>query len=73
MKSIEQLKELIAQMTMEEKIGQLVQYNANVFTDTSQEATGPAAELGAKPEFLPVVGSSLNFQGADEIDRKSVV
>ncbi|MBE5891799.1 MAG: beta-glucosidase BglX [Lachnospiraceae bacterium] len=69
MKTQKELRALIDQMTMEEKIGQLVQYNANVFTDTSQEATGPAAELGAKPEFLPVVGSSLNFQGADEMIR----
>ena len=39
MKTQKELRALIDQMTMEEKIGQLVQYNANVFTDTCN--TGP--------------------------------
>ena len=67
MKTKQQLLDLIASMTREQKIGQLAQYNASVFTDSKQEITGPVSKLGVAPEDLKYVGSSLNFHGADEM------
>ena len=60
---------LISQMTFEEKAGQLAQYNANVFTDTDGEITGPATALGLKKEDIYKVGSVLNFSSVEEMER----
>ncbi len=61
------LKQLVAQMTIEEKIGQLTQYNANLFIDSDVDITGPMAKLGLTSEQLKHVGSVLNFKDAKEV------
>ncbi len=61
------IKKLLSQMTIEEKIGQLAQYNANLFANSDAEVTGPAAELGLSKEDLRVVGSTLNFSSVQEM------
>ena len=61
------LQKLLGQMTFEEKIGQLTQYNTNLFIDTDAEITGPLTELGLDKAFLPFVGSVLNFENVDEM------
>ena len=61
------LKKLLAQMTLEEKIGQLAQYNANVLQDCGAEITGPRTELGLTKEQLKYVGSVLNFSSPLEV------
>ncbi len=61
------IKALIAQMTVEEKIGQLVQLNANFLMATDQEITGPAQQIGFNMEHVNYVGSVLNFKGAAEV------
>lgn len=61
------LKKLLGQMTFEEKVGQLAQYNAAVLQDTSADITGPRTELGLTPEHLSHVGSVLNFTSAKEM------
>ena len=61
------LKKLLGQMTFEEKVGQLAQYNAAVLQDTSADITGPRTELGLTPEQLNHVGSVLNFTSAKEM------
>jgi len=61
------LKALIAQMTIEEKIGQLTQYNANLFIDSDVDITGPMANLGLTEDDLKTVGSVLNFKDAKEV------
>lgn len=53
------IKELVSQMTMEEKIGQLVQLSASFFTRSEAEMTGPIQKFGFKKEFLKKVGSVL--------------
>ncbi len=58
---------LLSQMTFEEKIGQLMQYNTNLFIDTDAEITGPLTELGLPKTMLPFVGSVLNFENAAEM------
>ena len=61
------LKKLISQMTLDEKLGQLAQYNANVLKDTSADITGPRTELGLSKEQLNYVGSVLNFKSPKEV------
>lgn len=61
------VKKLISQMTIDEKIGQLIQLNANFFAESSADITGPWEKLGISKESLKTIGSVLNFQGADEM------
>lgn len=63
------LQKLLREMTMEEKIGQLTQYNANLFSDSSAEVTGPMQDLGLTSDELKTVGSVLNFSGFDQVKR----
>ena len=65
----EQLENLLAQMTLEEKIGQLTQYNAAVLTDSSADITGPKTQMGLTDADLPRVGSVLNFSGPEEMRK----
>ena len=61
------IQKLIAQMTVEEKIGQLIQLNAVFFKESAAEITGPLEKLGFAKEDLPNIGSVLNFQNAEEM------
>lgn len=61
------LQKLLSQMTLEEKIGQLGQYNANLFTSSDTGITGPVVEAGLTQEGLTFVGSVLNFRDVDEM------
>lgn len=61
------IQKLLTQMTLEEKIGQLMQYNGNVFMDTSAEITGPMQQFGLTEADLGRIGSVLNFASADEM------
>ena len=60
---------LLKKMTLRQKIGQLTQYNAALFTDSEATVTGPAKKLGLLPEDLKTVGSVLNFSGPAEMKR----
>ncbi len=60
------LNNLIKKMTIEEKIGQLAQYNANLFLNTDADITGPLTSVGITKEDLKTVGSVLNFKSANE-------
>ena len=59
-----QLKELLAQMTLEEKIGQLVQTHGSLFLKDDTALTGPSQELGVPLDFRKNVGSILGFKNA---------
>ena len=61
------LKKLLAQMTIDEKIGQLEQFNAVFCGQSVAEITGPLEKLGLEPDFIPKVGSVLNYHGAAEM------
>ena len=61
------LKKLINQMTIEEKIGQLTQYNANLFIESDVDVTGPMADMGLAQEDLKNVGSVSNFESAKDV------
>ena len=59
------LKKLISQMTLDEKIGQLVQTNGILFLKDDAELTGPAAQIGIDLSFRKNIGSLLNFKNAE--------
>lgn len=61
------IRQILSGMTLEEKIGQLMQYNGNLFIDTAADVTGPMAELGLSKEAVNNVGSVLNFKSAEEV------
>lgn len=63
MKTIE-LKELLMDMSVLEKIGQLVQFSGEFFE--SQDVTyGPQQKLGISQEIVDLAGSVLNVTGAE--------
>ena len=64
------LHELLAQMTLEEKIGQLVQVAGEVFLmDNVEVSTGPLKNLGLSNKMLYNVGSILNIVGTEKIRK----
>lgn len=56
------VKKILSQMTLDEKIGQLAQYNANLFLESAATVTGPKTSLGLTLEQINTVGSALNFK-----------
>lgn len=66
----ENLLELLHQMTLEEKIGQLVQVAGEVFLmDHVDTTTGPLKDLNLSQEQLYQVGSILNVVGIEKIKK----
>jgi len=59
------LKKLLDGMTLDEKIGQLTQYTADVFGSSGGDVTGPRTQLNLTEENIRHVGSVLNFASAD--------
>jgi beta-glucosidase len=57
----QQLLDLLQQMTLEEKIGQMSQCNTMLLTDTAFDPVGPATKRNLTPEQVATIGSSLNF------------
>ena len=68
--NIEKLYELLGKMTLDEKIGQLVQIAGEVFLmDNIEISTGPLKDLGLSNEMLYNVGSILNIVGTKKIRK----
>lgn len=63
------IDELISQMTLDEKIGQMILYNASLLGESKAEITGPLQSLGIDEEKLCYVGSITNFSGAAEMKK----
>lgn len=58
---------LIGAMTLEEKIGQLVQLSSNFYSDADGELTGPMAQMGVTGKLVADSGSTLGASGARQI------
>ncbi|OJF93810.1 beta-glucosidase BglX [Alkalibacterium sp. 20] len=58
------LIELLNEMTVEEKIGQLSQISGEPYTSENFEITGPLAEMGIPKILVPIAGSILGASGA---------
>ena len=63
------IKKILKDMTVREKIGQLSQYNANLFIDTDAAVTGDMQRLGISNEDINYVGHVLNFKSPVEMRR----
>ena len=63
------LQRLLSQMTLEEKVGQLAQFDTAVFMRSGAALTGPEAEKAPAARLLRTAGSVLNFRGGKEARR----
>lgn len=61
------LQKLISEMTLDEKIGQLNLYNANMFIDSQAGITGPLVNAGLTSDDIYRVGSIHNYHNANEM------
>ncbi|MFF2480251.1 glycoside hydrolase family 3 N-terminal domain-containing protein [Paenibacillus sp. NPDC058071] len=60
------ITELLSQMTIDEKIAQLIQVTPDFLTDTEANLTGPLAALGLSEDIIHNIGSVLSAVGAKE-------
>jgi len=60
----EKLRQLLDSLTLEEKVGQLVQCNAGQFIENHMAITGPEGELLPAEDLCRVMGSVLTFENA---------
>ena len=67
MKTIE-LKQLLKDMSLDEKIGQLVQLSGEFF-QANDISYGPITKLGISQKVVDLAGSVLNVAGAEETRR----
>ena len=63
------VKKILENMTVREKIGQLTQYDANVFIDTDALVTGNCPWLTMSVDDLKYVGHVLNFKSSVEVRK----
>lgn len=61
----QELQQLMADMSMEEKIGQLVQLPS--YFQNAGNVTGPASEMGLTNDDLRLAGSYLSIVGAEKV------
>ena len=61
------IEKLLAEMTLEEKLGQLFQVHTRWHLQTRSSLTGPEKQLGICNDVIDSCGSVLNFMGADEM------
>lgn len=62
----ERLRELLGSLSLEEKVGQLVQLSGDFFADDAALAVGPQQRLGIDPAMVGLAGSVLNVTGAEK-------
>lgn len=60
------LEKLLETLTLEEKVGQLIQLSGDFFTDDTALAVGPQRKLGIDPAMVGLAGSVLNVVGAEK-------
>ena len=63
----QELQNLLAEMTIEEKIGQLTQVSGFLLVGDEGELTGPMEEMGVPMELRNTTGSVLGSSGANEV------
>src|SRR5574341_1172238 len=60
------LTNLVDQMTLTEKVDQLLQLAAAFYSDKAEEKTGPMTDLGLKEDNFNNAGTTLGISGAKE-------
>lgn len=66
---VKQLVSLVEEMTIDEKINQLLQLTAAFYSDKAEEKTGPMSELGLAQGTIDTAGTTLGVSGAKEAKR----
>ena len=61
------IKKILSNMTIDQKIGQLMQQNANMYINTSADITGESAGNNESSVGIATIGSVLNFKSAAEV------
>lgn len=64
-----QLKKLLESLSIEEKIGQLIQLSGDFYTEDAALKVGPQQKLGISREMVALSGSVLNVTGAERVRR----
>lgn len=64
------IRKLLSKMTLEEKIGQLVQLGTNVFLESQDQVTGPLYKLGLTQDDLNRTGNVIGCWKMLEIQKK---
>lgn len=66
----EEILDLLSKMTLEEKIGQMIQVAGDIFLlDDINVSTGPLKNLNLADETLYNIGSVLNVMGAERVKK----
>lgn len=63
------LKNLLNDLNLDEKIGQLIQLSGEFFSSNNDISTGPEKKLGISSKMVDLCGSVLNVVGARETHR----
>ena len=63
----QELRQLLSELSLEEKIGQLVQMPA--YFQSGGHITGPAGEMGITNDDLRLAGSYLSIVGAADVEK----
>lgn len=64
----EELRKIMEELSIEEKIGQLIQLSGEFF-DTDAMSVGPIQKLGIEEKMVSYAGSVLNVLGADKVRK----
>lgn len=62
-----ELQELFESLTLNEKIGQLVQLKGNFFSENTEINTGPIKKINIDQKIVKNIGSILNTMGAESV------
>lgn len=65
----EAILQLIKEMTVDEKIDQLLQLSAHFYSAVAEEKTGPMTDLGLTKKNIEQAGTTLGVSGANEAIR----
>ena len=66
----QKLQALLEDMSLEEKVGQLVQLIGRFYKEEIKDiVTGPAEELGLPEQYMDLVGSIMSIYGADRLKK----
>ena len=65
----DELIKLVKNMTLYEKVSQLLQITADFYSEYAEERTGPLSDMGITEDDLYGVGSVLGISGASESIR----
>jgi|GEM_PF-2924116 len=70
----QKLTELLSEMTLDEKIDQLLQLAAAFYSDKAEEKTGPMGDLGLTQENINNAGTTLGVlvQKKRSASKKSI-